>query len=147
MLMKRQVHVNWHSHQKKRGRCPKSGFIENVRVCSNKASTGNVTAVKKYSEWSSDLREWSFHLSFILIVISRCDVQRYILIGTGLPQTAMARRPPGLACPFIESFNIKGIHLLYDFYQSHEICARAYHWYSIPNRLYFCIHIYLIYMY
>lgn len=48
----------------------------------NKAATGNVASDEKIQRAGRDLQHCSFHLSFILIVITGCDVKPYILIGT-----------------------------------------------------------------
>lgn len=48
----------------------------------NKAATGNVASDEKIQRAGRDLQHCGFHLSFILIVITGCDVEPYILIGT-----------------------------------------------------------------
>lgn len=52
----------------------------------NKAATGNVASDEKIQRADRDLQHCSFHLSFILIVITGCDVEPYILIGTSGPR-------------------------------------------------------------
>lgn len=84
--------------KKRQGRCPERGFIENLGSSVAQQSDDGECCQRKKIPWvRRDLQHWRFHLSFILIVISRCDVGRYILIGTGSEMrgsAAAVTRPP-----------------------------------------------------
>lgn len=58
----------------------------------NKAATENVASDEKIQRSGRDLQHCGFHLSFILIVITGCDVDPYILFGTSWHGDGVRRR-------------------------------------------------------